>query len=348
MAKRGAALKAARRQARAEAAVKFNPQQRVLIDALGTARAEEQRAVHSAKGTASALSAAIRRARTPLRQGYDEAAHTASAARGDLLGHLAQIGAPAAPFAAAVAREQAGVTSRAAQERANALGELTLRGVQAQEGRASSIQNAHQQYATDAGGIYKQLIGISQDRGDFTAAQIADIRQAQRTVAAANHRANIQAQTTRRGQNLQHKDRVAAEAGRETRSKRAAAAKANKPRKNKITASASSHAVDQINVAVQAIRTYGPHNPSHTLRQWLLTGQTLQDKNGNKSKVPQIKGAGGISAHDLVNAAYDIATFGSLSRPNRIALRGVHVPAAWKRPVHPALRNRAVRSAHIF
>lgn len=308
---KGQALIRARRQAQAAAAVRFDPQQRVLVDALGTARAEEGRAVRSAKGTASALGAAIRGARKPLRQGYTDAAQTATAARGDLLGHLAGLGAPAAPFSAAVAREQAGVTSRAAQERANAEAELALRGVQAQEGRASSIQNAHSQFGSAASTIYRQLTGIASDRGTFTAQQLGDIQQAQRAIAAQNARARIAAKATT--DNSKRTAQSAADKlAEDARHHHAIEGKKPKPKAEV----QGSHKIKAQVVDARAAYERG------LAAGW--SGKKIA-REARKQKVPE---------HVLVAAA-DLANFGYVTPGHLRALRqaGVtHIPAAWKHP----------------
>lgn len=329
MARHGGALRNARRQAAAAAAVKYNPSQRVLLDALASARSEEGRAVRSAKGTSSALVAAIGRARKPLTSAYHDAAVTATAARGDLLGHLASLGPAADPFSAAVAREQAGTTSRAALERANALGELTLRGVQAREGRASSVQNAHRQYATDASAIYRQLVGNAQDRGSFTAQQIGEITAAQRSIRAQNARARLTARTSvanskrsartaRRGQNLTHRDKVAARGAARTKEAQKTALAVLKGAKPKAETRGSFNFKGYISDVQGLINDGRSHKVSdHQIRANLIDGKNPSGKKYSR---------------DAVNAAFDLTTLGYLSRPNIVALhrRGVRIPKAWR------------------
>lgn len=344
---------AARRRAIAEAQLKYAPQERVLLDALATARSGAQASIRSARGTSSALQASIARARRPLAQAYGDAAATAGAARGDLLGHLASLGPAAAPFSAAVAREQAGTTSRAAQERANALSGLTLKGVQAAEGGVSAEANARSALQSQRAQIGQQLSGIVSDRGAFTVAQEGDIRAANRAAreAARGHTLTYKASTqnskrtaksqaagralTRRGQDLSHADRQAA-------------AQRKRVGKNKVTGTQSGRAVDQINLAVDQINYLKSAHPSYTIRQWLQDGQALKDVKTQKVtyKVPQIKGSGPVASHDIINAAYDVALHGYLSPANRKALRGVHLPASWKRsPRQVRAGSRAAATA---
>lgn len=294
----------ARRRAIAEAQIRYAPQQRVLLDALAEARSGAQATIRSARGTGSALQASIRRARKPLVRGYDEAAATAVAARGDLVGHLAGLGPAAAPFSAAVAREQAGVTSRSAQERARALEGLTLRGVQAAEGATAAELNARRQLASDRAKIFGQLQGVASDAGAFTAAQEEEIRAAQRDFQLSQDRLDLTA-SGQRETARHHRVGEAQAAARERR-------QARDRKKGKAEQQGSHKLKAQV---IDARAEY---------ERQLLRGTPMRRiaKNARKNGVPE---------HVLVAAA-DLAAHGYITPGHLRNLRAAgltHVPRAW-------------------
>lgn len=337
----------ARRRAIAEAQLRFGPQERVLVDALGTARSGALAQIRTARGTSSALQAAVRRARKPLKREYARAEATATAARGDLIGHLGALGPAAAPFSAAVAREQAGTISRSAQERANALRGLSLMGVQAAEGGVAAELNARSQLQQQRADIGKQLQGIEADKGAFTVSQLEDIRAADRAFREQKrgHDLTYKA-STRNSRRTAASNRARLDETKrhnQATERTAAARVAGKGRKNKVTGSQSGHAIDQIALARQTIRTYAGHQDRASIRAWLHKGESLKDKTTGKvvDKVPKVTNAGPISSDALITAAFELEYHQHLSAASRRALRGVHLPRAWKRsPGQARARSR--------
>lgn len=316
------ALKRARKQAQAEARVKFAPQQRVLLEALATARGTERRTVRSARGTTSALVAAIKRARPELKRGYADAASTAEAARGDLFGHLLDVGEGARPFAAAIAREQAGVDRRAGQERANALGELTLRGTQAVQGGASAELNAHRQFGSDATTVYRQLGGVASDRGAFTASQIADIRAADKALAE-----------TRRGHTLTYKA-SRSRAGETARHNRATERNARDRENRQRNKDASKLGASVLGGNKPAAKeTAGSHKIKGQIVDARAEYERQQRAGRSGRQIAKHARKNGVPEHILVAAA-DLANFGYVTPGHLRDLRqaGVsHIPKSWRR-----------------
>lgn len=342
------ALAAARRQAQLTAQVRFAPQERVLQQALGTADQAALQSIAQARGGASALVAAINRARPGLKRGYKDAASTATAARGDLLGHLASLGPAADPFSAAVAREQAGTTSRAAQEQANALGELSLRGVSARSGGFAAETNARRQLALDQQSILSQLAGVASDQGAFTAQTVGDIQAKNAQLANAVNVANIHSNATLKAAGLSSAATVKAAGLRSAATVRAArikgrtatrkaAAAAHKP----MTDAQSQHIISHIGAArswITRIHALYPHKSSSDIRALLAGGGQIQTgtaqsttANGKTTTHPTFESVPAFGNPDVVNAAYDLYTFNGLSPRNQHALRRVRgLPSQWR------------------
>lgn len=235
------------------------------------------------------------------------------------------------------------MTSRAAQERANALGELGIRQVQAREGALSAELNARRTLGADQATIFRQLGGVASDRGAFTASQIADIRQAQRVVSGANQRAGLQAATTRRGQNLSHQDRQAAIRQRDAASRRTAARR----RQGKPLSDAQSQKlVEHIGSArgwIQRLAALYPGKSSTEIRQLLASGGRIQTgtaqsttATGKQTSHATFETVPAFGDPRVINAAYDLHVFHALSPANQRALRRARLPGAWLRWHHPA------------
>lgn len=103
---------------------------------------------------------------------------------------------------------------------------------------------------------------------------------------------------------------------------------ASKGKKAKLTPNQVQTRIDGVNEARQWIKNLSSsrHFTSSQIRAALRTGKDITDEHGNKRKVPKI-------GNDLINAAYDLETYGYLSPTNlrRLKARGVRIPPEWKR-----------------
>ncbi len=301
------------------------------------------------EGVARGVSEATKAAQPRVAKGFAEASLASMQAKGLLDADFSKIGAGADPYRAASAREHSGSQRRLNELAHVANAELERRKVAAQEQRSFGLRKAQDTYESDRAKLGGRLQDISREEGAFIASTFGDAlskakdrgvkskiakQNAKQRTADRQARERI-AQLTQAGQSQRQAEAIAsreqiareAESGRNSRSALTAAGKKSKP---KLTASQRNAAADQISEAQAWVGRLKGKMPTGQARQLLATGGTLEDKNGNKVKVPKI-------SKTYVNTAFDLVYRGGVSSLNakRLKARGVRVPSGKYRPLKP-------------
>jgi hypothetical protein len=178
-------------------------------------------ALHAAAGAERGIQASIAAARGETAHTYAQAAQTTTGTRGLVDQTLANLGAGATPFAAAIARERGGATDRLTEGQANTLQELTQRRLEASSGRAFATQHATDQFNQDLGKVQRGYQEVASEQGAFVQGRTGELRKeaadrafqrdlAEFTQASRIKRSRTTARTQRRGQDLSHADKQAA------------------------------------------------------------------------------------------------------------------------------------------
>jgi hypothetical protein len=231
------------RQAQNEATLRFGPQRFALKELIAQALQARDMALHAAAGAERGIQASIAAARGETARTYAQAAQTTTGTRGLVDQTLANLGAGATPFAAAIARERGGATDRLTEGKANTLQELTQRRLEASSGRAFATQHATDQFNQDLGKVQRGYQEVASEQGAFVQGRTGELRKeaadrkfqrdlAELTQAGENKRTRITTRTTRRGQDLTHADTQAAIQQRRDAARKKAKEKtaANRPR----------------------------------------------------------------------------------------------------------------------
>lgn len=357
------------RQAAQLAQLQYLPEVQALLGLRQDAGRQYKTDVASAIGTAASLKAGARAAAPVTRKVYGQAEQTRLAAN-DLAAHVLAAQPADSPFRAAFGIESAGARTRFGEARAGALHELTQRALEADAGRAFDLQAAGQTRRASLGRIGQQLVGVRAQQGLATSTTLSKLRADAQALAVKQAG---QALGDRNAfARLYGFDPVT---GRKTLAAQTANSKLNAsasklgagvltgvgvsaglfPKPRKLTGPQQGSALTQLHVAVDTISSLKGHVPSHALRTYLETGYTSKPQYADKAghpvpagtpgarkipgtggtKIPRIKPSGPIASHDIINAAFDIAVNGRLSRPNRDALRGVSLPPEWIRVPRP-------------
>jgi hypothetical protein len=175
------ACRSARRfmsQAALEALVRFGPELSGLRELQRTAQSNLRLGVHQAQATSRGIEAAVAQARPGAREGVRRCGAAAGVDRAHAdRDDLASLGPGADRFKAAGATEQAGAATRLGEAKTQALGDLTSRGVRAQEGEQFQIQQARRQFVSDLTSILQRKQDLRKEKGAFTATQVDQLAQ---------------------------------------------------------------------------------------------------------------------------------------------------------------------------
>lgn len=302
----------ATRQAKAEAVVRYGPQRFALQELIAQLIDTRNQKLHAARGAERAIQHVISVGRGETQRNYDRAEATTAGTHAMVDEALQSLGAGAAPFAAAIARERGGTTDRLTESEANSLQDLTNRRLEAASGRAYAENAATSEYTSGLGKIQRSYQELAQEEGAFTQGRIGELRKEAADRAFQRDLAQMRDTTTRRGQNLSHQDRVAAEQGKD---KRAAAKKKNAGPTHiggggpKLASQEQHTALWQsYQSALPDARDLRPHQSyAETVRDLTngVPGQTLTDpKTGQKIKDPGIKQRGKLAALVAADYAY--------------------------------------------
>ena len=203
-----------------QALVRFGPEESGLRAAERQALGSYESTVAGAEATRKGITQALNVVRPRVVRDYGAATTQAANARAVAAPDVANLPADS-PLRAAVAAEQAGFTSRLGESRANTLTELGQRKIDAVSGAAYAKKSARETLGSDIAKLFERKQDLAREKGAFTVATAGELKRAaqQRADTLANQEANRA--TTRRGQTLSHKDRVASrkEAARKEREK---------------------------------------------------------------------------------------------------------------------------------
>jgi hypothetical protein len=164
------------RQAQNEATLRFGPQRFALKELIAQALQARDMALHAAAGAERGIQASIAAARGETARTYAQAAQTTTGTRGLVDQTLANLGAGATPFAAAIARERGGATDRLTEGKANTLQELTQRRLEASSGRAFATQHATDQFNQDLGKVQRGYQEVASEQGAFVQGRTGELR----------------------------------------------------------------------------------------------------------------------------------------------------------------------------
>jgi hypothetical protein len=163
------------RQAQNEATLRFGPQRFALKELIAQALQARDMALHAAAGAERGIQASIAAARGETAHTYAQAAQTTTGTRGLVDQTLANLGAGATPFAAAIARERGGATDRLTEGQANTLQELTQRRLEASSGRAFATQHATDQFNQDLGKVQRGYQEVASEQGAFVQGRTGEL-----------------------------------------------------------------------------------------------------------------------------------------------------------------------------
>jgi hypothetical protein len=281
----------------------------------------------------------INHALPAVRHNYKLAAQTANTAQHVVDRKLAPLSSVADDFKASSIDEHAGFLRRLGETRASTLGEFQSRKVDAKAGAAFAVRAARDQFRGDKAKITDRLLEVKREQGAAfqTALSKAIDSEAQRALTRRGQDKTFAAsiastRETARGHTLTHQDKVSAanaKANKDAAKLGASVLAGNKPTKE----SQSSHNYKGLISDVQGLIHAGRGSKvsDHQIRANLLDGKNPSGKKYSR---------------DAINAAFDLAAFGYLSRPNIAALRrrGVRIPKAWLPPRRSPTRGVSGRA----
>jgi hypothetical protein len=171
------ATAAQRRQARAEAFVRFNPESFALREMLRQAIADRDTAISAAIGSRKTLSAAIDRAVPEIQTGHQRALETATGSRAMVDQALSGVqGGGADLIRTAVTRERGGTDARLSESLASALKDLSNRRVEAAAGEASAKRQATAKYGDTVGQAQRRFVDLQREQGAFEAGRVGELQ----------------------------------------------------------------------------------------------------------------------------------------------------------------------------
>lgn len=334
------------RQARDEAFLRFNPERSALRSALADAADQLQSEVSTARGTAAGVRQAAREADPQLRSTYSTAQQAVGQGQQDLL--QATGGSPYAP---AAARDAIGTQRRLAESMANALAETTQRGTDAQAGASFAINQAESRYGRNVDKVQTRLGDLSQEEGRYVSGRLGDLlgEQAKRVFQARQNRASRA--VTKRGQDLSHQDRVAAQQQRAADARKNARANPTLPGGTKpAPLAARTKFRNDVAKAVATIRPFVGKLDRHKAAALFLTGASAP-KEGTPGQ-PGYKAAVKIPAipQSVLTTALDIAYDKKISHTTARSLHTAGIiikelPYPVGATPRPAAPRRSPRSA---
>lgn len=299
-------------QAKLAAVVRYSPEQEAVAALLRQAQRNYSQNLSTARALAG-TAGVIDRARPGIERIYSDAGLSPS-----------PVSAPDLPAGAldlrsAAAFEQAAAQHRLGEARAAELSNLADQRLAAHSAGVYGTANARKQLQSDVADVLSRKSSLGREKGAFIASTVLDLEN-----RAAGRR------VTERGQNISRANSRRSQAQSERNSQRSAGInpdtgkpipggkldpRAKAKKKAWLTPAQNSRVVDTVNEAATWIARLqsSQHMTSHEIRQHLIAGDTLSDKDNNKLKLPKIPKA-------LVNAAYDIVVLGGLSKPNVRAL----------------------------
>lgn len=321
-------------QARQLAQLQTMPEIQALLGLRHDANTGYNTEVAQAIATAAGLKQGAKEARPVTRRTYAQAENTRQAANMLATNVLDKLPGDS-PFRAAFGIENAGARTRFGEARAGALHELTQRGLEADAGRVYDIQAAGSHRRESLSKIGQQLVGAKAKQGLAYTTTLSSLR-ADR--AQQQHQASMDKLQWLKylhpngpggNKNL----------GKDAATVLGLGVLGSKPiqrvvrpyhgapaRGPHITPTQAGSASSQLTVAVHAVQRLRGAVPSSVLRGYLETGYKTKN-----ASIPKIKGAGPITNRHIINAAFDIAKFGTIrSRETMNAFRGVKIPSHWR------------------
>lgn len=155
-----------------EALLKYGPAVGELADLQRAAQSDFSSSVKGARASAHGTVQAVRAARPEIRDVYADA-KGASQGVSDVIGDTS--GLPAS-MQAALTQEQTGFGNRLAEERADALTDLTSRGVAAREGKGAAIRAARDDYAGQLQQILAKRLDLAGQQGTYTSLRTSELQ----------------------------------------------------------------------------------------------------------------------------------------------------------------------------
>lgn len=335
------------RQAQNEATLRFGPQRFALKELIAQALQARDMALHAAAGAERGIQASIAAARGETARTYAQAAQTTTGTRGLVDQTLANLGAGASPFAAAIARERGGATDRLTEGKANTLQELTQRRLEASSGRAFATQHATDQFNQDLGKVQRGYQEVASEQGAFVQGRTGELRKeaadrafqrdlAEYTQGQQNKRTRTAARTQRRGQDLSHSDRQAAidqrRAAARARDRKKTAADRPRTGVGSLTQGEENDVKDSITQVVSVITNPPPFEDPPKGAQPGAKGPKLTHQRMLQHLRNGTNPLGKPVPDDLIQIAYDLRDNGGVLSAKGIRLvhsRGMHVPKEW-------------------
>lgn len=346
-------------QAASQAFLRYSPQEFALTQLLAEAKGLRRSTIHNAAAGAQAVLASTRAARAPVRGVYHDAGITRQQANQDTNATTAGLtGAGVDAIKAAIAREQGASRTKVGLEQANALDELSRRGVEAQSGAAYARTQADRQYTVDSQKIGAQAFQLAGEKGAFTDATLNTLAmQARADARQRRSDARLQRQTTASitGVDPLTGKPTATQADREARRAAAARKAAQQKKTGGLTPTQISDRLQRAQTGVgyateviHRVKQLAPNVSRAELAHRLVLGLPLQTEIDAQTGRPPTSKTTKVKTHDVlsikatnqlwVSIALDLAFDGHISRHNQALLQQLHVSpgrAGWNTQSNP-------------
>jgi hypothetical protein len=169
----------ARRQAKTEGQVRYGPQQRLLRQMLKDVQSQFSSGLAGEESAAQALVDSARAAQPQMQRVYHDAAGVAARALTPAAGapdlNALGLGAGAAPYLGAAARDASATQMRLAQQLQMARGELTQRELRAGDARQFAVNKLASDTADQASKIRQQQSGLTSDQTAFVSQRLGEL-----------------------------------------------------------------------------------------------------------------------------------------------------------------------------
>lgn len=320
-----------KRLARQEARLRYNPERRGLIGALGEAKATRRSEKRAARSTGRGLRATIRASRKPTEENYDRLDSALAKSDGTFDGgvmhaDLQGLGGAAGSIVAAALAESASARQRASEARSNRMQDLDDQIIRAREGQVGAVRQANQAYRQNTAKILQQLAALDADEGLYSATALGRMRNER-----SGRRTNVRTQREARDARFMEKYGVTYEQFKSmTPKERRNAERAHNPDKSKdgkgkkprewAPPATQGKAADTISLALaQAKRLKREKLDRAGAAQVLTEGREKikGEKDGTEFEIPEVPKFAGLWASIALDLAYD----GHISARNARLLR---------------------------
>lgn len=320
-------------RAKATAYLQTSPEAQTLTQLLRGAASDYAGQVAVEKGAARGVVSSANAAIPKVKSYFNQADQTRQASQAYVDRRLSGLSPIADDIRAGSASEAAGFMRRLGETRATTLGEFQSRKVDAKAGAAFAVRAARDQFRSDSGKIKDQILNLKRRKGVITTVALNDALDAEAQAAQARRTENRLWAGTKETQ--RHNRATENQAAANAAAKEIAAKKKHREK----VAAAQQAGITKYLGGPRAAETQSSRNFKGSLSDVRgLIGDA--DRNGlsdHQIRANLLDGknpSGKKYSRDQINAAFDLARKGYLSRPNIVALRrrGVRIPRAWKPP----------------